>query len=124
MKTQPAKRKTIVLTGRSPVSIDPKTWPVLLEVWDHDGTLLSDANTVYTITVRQRHDGTRIVYGSRKKGPGGQSLEFRPIHWGKILQPNDRLTHQTIIAIGDCAEAINCLPLGGSAVQHMPAEEL
>jgi hypothetical protein len=124
MKTQPAKRKTIILTGRSPVSIDPKEWPIILEVWDHDGTFLTDANTVYAITVRQHDDGRRVVFGSRKKGPGGQTPEFRPIHWGKILQPNEHLTHQTIVAIVDCAEAIGYSPLGEIAIQNMPVEEL
>jgi hypothetical protein len=124
MKAQPVKRKKIILSDRSPVAINPKEWPVIVEVWDHDGTFLTDAHTIYSIAIRQHSDGRRIVYGSRKVGPGGQTPDFRPINWGKILQSSESLTHYTLVCIGDCAEAIRCPALGQSAIQSLPAEEL
>jgi hypothetical protein len=124
MKSLPVKRKKIVLSDRIPVTIDPKEWPAIVHVWDHDGTFLIDAHTIYSIVIRQHSDGRRIVYGSRKAGPGGQTPDFRPINWGKILQPTVYHTHYTLICIGECAEAIHCPTLGQSAIQNMPAEEL
>lgn len=123
MKT-PAKRKTIVLTGRAPVSIETKEWPCIVEVWDHDGTSLEDAHTVYTITIRQHQDGRRLVYGSSKAGMGGQSPDYRPRLWGTLIAPSSSTTHQTVTAIFDCAEYIRHLELAERAVQSLPAEEL
>jgi hypothetical protein len=61
-----AKKRTITLTGRPPVSIEEDNWPVIADACDHeyDGEydFQSNRDSYWYLTVRQHEDGRTIVY--------------------------------------------------------------
>jgi hypothetical protein len=121
--------KKIVLSERSPVSIDTDNWPVLAESSDHDGQFECQANTKWFVIVRQHEDGRRIVYCGKYAGNGGQYAVFREIRGGWLIAArgsgNEReVEEETVRAIRRCAGLIERDDLGAECIGDLPAQEI
>ena len=116
-------KRTITLTGRPPVKIDEDNWPVIALASDHDGAVECQANTVWSIRVRQHDDGRTIVYAVKDSGNGGQYIGFRASPAGEMLPVGctDDDICRAIERVGADAECDN---LVAECIADMPAEEL
>ena len=73
MTTQTSKTRTITLTGRNPVKIQDRDWPILASATDdshtgsdygrHQQALSQGECDRYGLYVRQHADGRALVYG-------------------------------------------------------------
>lgn len=82
MTTTTSKRRTITLTGRSPVTIREDLWPVIAEA--HGDSDRSPGRTLpdyeidsWSIRVRQHADGRAIVYAVLSGSPAWTGTESR-----------------------------------------------
>lgn len=116
-------KRTITLTNRPPVSIDEEQWGTIAVARDYDNQHECQANTLWTIRVRQHDDGRAIVYATKAAGPGGKSASFRPSKAGELL-PADCTTADICESIRRVGEAADCCDLVDECIADMPAEEL
>ena len=122
--------RTITLTDRRPITIDPDKYPVIASAKDHDGKVECQANRKWTIIVREPLDSSarRIVYGiydtsyqNSTSLRGGYVIDLDADANGdeKVL---DRLTIEKIKAV---AAHINAPShLADACIADMPAEEI
>ena len=67
MDTTEAKKRTITLTGRAPVTIVEADWPIIAKADADDARqpeLAVEANRKWQLRVRRHADGRTIVYGT------------------------------------------------------------
>jgi hypothetical protein len=92
-KTKTAKKVTIALTGRPPVTVDTKKWPVIAEareLW-HDGQYDFQANrkTSRCAKVRRHSDGRAIVYAMYDRTSAWATESNRSLRRGVMLAAAD-----------------------------------
>lgn len=129
------KKRTITLTVRPPVAIDPSAWPVIANAseTDHDGQVICRANRVseWYIGVRQHADGRAIVYATYDFATTYRgSRDFSAKH-GEIVPPGGDIC-AAIVAVADrmsqCesyeTDASRWDSLARECIADMPAEEL
>lgn len=130
------KKITITMSETAPVSVDPEQWPVVAEVETCDSAIACQANTEWSIKVREHVDGRRLVYGWECRGPGGQHAGYRGRDAGYLIDaasvqgdgpragkrfPDDA---ETIRAIRRVAGVINDELLGAECIRELPAQEI
>jgi hypothetical protein len=84
-----AKKRTITLTGRAPVTISEESWPIIAAGradW-HDGQVEYQANqrTAVRVLVRQHADGRAIVYGTYSYSSAFEDQRGRGARAGVLL---------------------------------------
>ena len=116
-------KRTITLTDRPPVVISEEKWPIIAKASDHDNQYECQANTVWSIRVRQHEDGRALVYAVKDSGPGGQYLGFRASRAGELLEAG--CTPKDIVAaIHRVGDAADCSDLVDHCIADLPAEEV
>lgn len=121
--TTTTKKITIKLSDRRPIEIDPSQWPIIARADHHDGQVECQANTVWSIKVREHADGRRIVYGKKDSGNGGQRIGWRGAMAGFLLAAAGAES-ETIRAIRRVAGVIGDEEMGDDAIADLPAETL
>jgi hypothetical protein len=125
-----AKRRTITLTQRRPVTIIESEWPVIAEASDNSWTghdpegrreaLSKGELNEYTLHVRQHADGRHLIYGTftpRRPLGGGSPAPIKRAGYlldaGKaaLLEVHIQLTGNDLDLPGQIiADCINSLP--------------
>lgn len=81
---------TITLTGRKPVTIVKKDWPVVAsateEEWDNQYKVQANRTAIFKLTVRQHADGRAIVYGVHSYDSQYQGEHGRDVRGGELLE--------------------------------------
>jgi hypothetical protein len=102
-----SERRTITLTGRPPVRIDPEKWPIVAKV---DEVTEAQSTRIDRLFVRQHADGRAIVYGES----GSRAA-------GELLPPANYI----YAALRRVAESIGAPPeLANRCMAKMPAFDL
>ena len=110
-------RRTITLTGRPPVRINPEMWPIVAKDTDYDGEYEAQANRIDRLYVRQHADGRAIVYGVHDTRWAGE----RDARAGELLPP----AHDIYAALLRVAESIGAPPeMANRCMAKMPASDL
>lgn len=131
---------TITMSDRAPVSIDPEEWPTIASTEAHDGQVRVQANTEWSITVREHKDGRRIVSGLSERGSGGKPAGWRGARAGYLVAPVDSLRQPpsdpdgplraqpdadgTVRAIRRVGGVIGRADLADDCIAELPAEEI
>jgi hypothetical protein len=116
-------KRTITLTDRPPVRIDEDNWGIIAMASDHDNQYECQANTVWSIRVRQHDDGRTIVYAVKDSGPGGQYLGFKASRAGELLDKECTMD-DICAAIRRVGEYADCADLIDDCIADLPAEEI
>lgn len=95
--TTETKSRTITLTGRAPVKIDPSKWPEIATAVDdsykgndycrRNQALIQGELDEYTVRVRQHEDGRAIVYAVFEAATAWTGNESH--RGGELLQAGD-----------------------------------
>lgn len=136
-------KKTIVLTGRRPVTIETDEWPVIASAKSScdDGDMHNQANQKghIAVMVRKHGDGRCLIYGSSELWGALSHDEFRR-HAGKLL-PEDHTESMLVAAINEVVHEIKPLEvedpgyvykslvkewitLADECIAELPAEEI
>ena len=119
----------ITLSDARPVSINPDTWPVIAAASAHDGKVQCQANTEWSIQVREHSDGRRLIYSIKTAGNGGQYAGFRDARGGFLLESRSvweqsKIEDETIRAIRRAAGIIERPDLADECIGDLPTREL
>jgi hypothetical protein len=131
-------KRTITLSGRSPITIDEDNWPLIASASDseHDGQVECQANrkSAWGIKVRQHSDGRAIINAFYSYSSTYQSARDYAARRG-VLLPAGTTADAICTAIrevaGDMAraehngdDATRWDTLANDCIADMPAEEL
>jgi hypothetical protein len=122
MTDESTKTRTITLTDRAPVRVLDGTWPIIASSRRGDGgTISSQDNHRWYLTVRAHADGRVIVYGSEQSGPGGVRSDYEPAYAGELLEAGEAVT----VAIRRVGENARCSEaMISECIADLPAVDL
>lgn len=120
-KSSDKSRKTITLTDRAPITIDPAKWGVIARAsgW-HGGAIEMQANEEWALYVRQHDDGRAVVYGYRDRGNGGMPLSYRGTYGGELLAAGDDIP----AAIRRVGKRVGAMDIIDECIADLPPVDL